>query len=209
MRSVENSSRNASARKRRLRIEEPVAVGTLGAGHIHGILSECLYRHGGAFRFCHADCTFYKEITMRWKKDEIEYLIAHAGKMKNKELSLIMGRPIESIKNQKKRLGLTMECHTGPYAPNWTGITPAERKREYRKQNPDKDRANQIVRIEKKHGRLVPQPCEVCGKEKVDAHHEDYSKPLEVVWLCKKHHRQLHIGTIHIEDVRGKHEEEV
>lgn len=38
---------------------------------------------GGAFRFCHADCTFYKEITMRWKKDEIEYLIAHAGKMSN------------------------------------------------------------------------------------------------------------------------------
>jgi hypothetical protein len=29
------------------------------------------------------------------------------------------------------------------------------------------------------------------------------------VWLCKKHHRQLHRGTIHIEDIRGKHEEEV
>ena len=26
----------------------------------------------------------------------------------------------------------------------------------------------------------------------VEAHHEDYAKPLEVVWLCGRHHRQLH-----------------
>lgn len=42
-------------------------------------------------------------------------------------------------------------------------------------------------------GRLTKKPCEVCGtEEKVEAHHEDYSKPLDVMWLCFKHHRERH-----------------
>lgn len=41
-------------------------------------------------------------------------------------------------------------------------------------------------------GRLLREPCEVCGKEKVDAHHDDYSKPLQVRWLCRAHHAAHH-----------------
>ena len=40
-------------------------------------------------------------------------------------------------------------------------------------------------------GKLTPQPCFVCGR-KADAHHPDYSAPLAVSWLCRKHHAQLH-----------------
>ncbi len=41
-------------------------------------------------------------------------------------------------------------------------------------------------------GKLLRLPCSVCGKTKVQGHHPDYNKPLEVVWLCEKHHRELH-----------------
>lgn len=41
-------------------------------------------------------------------------------------------------------------------------------------------------------GILVRQPCEVCGAEKVHAHHTDYDKPLEVRWLCQQHHDAVH-----------------
>lgn len=41
-------------------------------------------------------------------------------------------------------------------------------------------------------GDLIKQPCEVCGEPKVDAHHDDYSRPLDVKWLCRKHHNELH-----------------
>jgi hypothetical protein len=42
-------------------------------------------------------------------------------------------------------------------------------------------------------GLLKRQPCEVCGTEQdVQSHHDDYSKPLEVRWLCRKHHREHH-----------------
>ena len=37
-------------------------------------------------------------------------------------------------------------------------------------------------------GDLQKQPCEVCGEPKVQAHHEDYAKPLMVRWLCVQHH---------------------
>jgi hypothetical protein len=32
----------------------------------------------------------------------------------------------------------------------------------------------------------------VCGTMEVESHHPDYSQPLKVIWLCCKHHRQLH-----------------
>lgn len=40
-------------------------------------------------------------------------------------------------------------------------------------------------------GTLKRQPCEVCGR-KGEAHHEDYKKPLEIIWLCHKHHGEKH-----------------
>lgn len=43
-----------------------------------------------------------------------------------------------------------------------------------------------------KMGVLVPRPCDVCGLTDVHAHHHDYSKPLEVRWLCRQHHMALH-----------------
>lgn len=44
-----------------------------------------------------------------------------------------------------------------------------------------------------KTGRLVKLPCEICGSIIVESHHEDYFKPLEVRWLCKKHHIEYHL----------------
>jgi hypothetical protein len=42
-----------------------------------------------------------------------------------------------------------------------------------------------------KRGKLTRQPCEVCGAV-AQMHHDDYSKPLEVRWLCRGHHLEHH-----------------
>jgi hypothetical protein len=43
-----------------------------------------------------------------------------------------------------------------------------------------------------KRGKLKKLPCRVCGKPS-EAHHADYSKPLKVDWLCRKHHLTFHV----------------
>jgi hypothetical protein len=59
--------------------------------------------------------------------------------------------------------------------------------------NPEKRNAHIKLRRALLSGLLKKQPCAVCGSTKfIHAHHEDYSKPLEVIWLCSKHHRQVH-----------------
>lgn len=60
------------------------------------------------------------------------------------------------------------------------------------KKFPEKVRARDLLRKALKSGKLTKQPCEVCGDLKVDGHHDDYGKPLEVRWLCLLHHKQHH-----------------
>jgi hypothetical protein len=67
-----------------------------------------------------------------------------------------------------------------------------------KKNNPLKRLANQAISNGKRNGSVVPQPCEVCGEIKVQAHHTDYSKPLDVQWLCFKHHREAHGQVVNI-----------
>jgi hypothetical protein len=40
-------------------------------------------------------------------------------------------------------------------------------------------------------GKVKKQPCWICGANAV-AHHPDYDRPLDVVWLCHPHHGQAH-----------------
>lgn len=52
--------------------------------------------------------------------------------------------------------------------------------------------ARSYANVYLKRGKLKKQPCAVCGSEKSQMHHEDYTKPLLVRWLCRKHHLELH-----------------
>lgn len=71
--------------------------------------------------------------------------------------------------------------------------TPARRAKA---RHPEKKAARTAVGVALRDGRMVRQPCEVCGAEKVQAHHEDYSKPLDVRWLCFRCHREHAHGQI-------------
>ena len=61
----------------------------------------------------------------------------------------------------------------------------------YQKTNPEKAKAYDAVSYALRTGRLFKKPCP-CGETKVEGHHPDYSKPLEVIWLCKKCHIHEH-----------------
>lgn len=92
------------------------------------------------------------------------------------------------------------QCHK-----NWC----AKYRNTHREQLREYQRAYQKRRVEKpeerkkiaarvalraaiKSGLIKQLPCAECGEPKTEAHHEDYDKPLDVVWLCEPHHSQRH-----------------
>lgn len=62
----------------------------------------------------------------------------------------------------------------------------------WKKNNPVKYRAHKIVFTAIRNGSLKRKPCRVCGNEKAEAHHDDYTRPLYIKWLCKMHHSARH-----------------
>ena len=70
---------------------------------------------------------------------------------------------------------------------------PYEKKREYIKRNPEKHIAHYLLGNAIRSGKIKREPCEACGIDKyIHGHHEDYSKPLDVTWLCAACHSGLH-----------------
>jgi hypothetical protein len=69
--------------------------------------------------------------------------------------------------------------------------------RRHRQRNPDKYKARTAVGNALRDGRLVRGPCRFCGtRVRVQAHHVDYSRPLEVLWECFKCHREHEHGQV-------------
>lgn len=64
--------------------------------------------------------------------------------------------------------------------------------RRWRAENPLRNRAHTAVSYALRKGTLKKEPCIFCGRGDVHAHHRDYSRPLDVTWLCPKCHHRLH-----------------
>ncbi len=92
----------------------------------------------------------------------------------NPEKSRLKSRKKE--KRLKERLGLKI------YYKRITETT-----RRWRLKYPERRKAQIAVFVAIRNRSLIRNPCH-CGSKKVEAHHEDYSKPLKVKWLCKRHH---------------------
>ena len=55
-----------------------------------------------------------------------------------------------------------------------------------------KERARKRLQKAVLLGRMSKLPCAVCWDSTAEAHHVDYSRPLDVVWLCDQHHGEVH-----------------
>lgn len=73
-----------------------------------------------------------------------------------------------------------------------------EKKKTTRKwldNNPEKRSAHLMVQNAVNRGEIIkPSSCSICGRNdcRIHGHHTDYSKPLEVMWLCPKCHMDQH-----------------
>lgn len=62
----------------------------------------------------------------------------------------------------------------------------------WRAENPEGYRAHTAVGNALRDGKIKRRPCEKCGATRVHAHHDDYSQPLVVSWLCASCHHRMH-----------------
>lgn len=68
-----------------------------------------------------------------------------------------------------------------------------ENAKRWRAKHPEAYRAQNAVNNAIRDGKLKKLPCAMCGsQENVQGHHKDYSKALDVVWLCAKCHHRVH-----------------
>lgn len=92
------------------------------------------------------------------------------------------------------------KCRSAPPANKQRYCVPCHNAymREWRKTHPltaeqkKKDNARSYAGVYKKRGKLVKVPCESCGSPRSQMHHEDYDRPLDVIWLCRPCHMRLH-----------------
>lgn len=87
--------------------------------------------------------------------------------------------------------------------------------RKMRKENPltvkkwhdmydhDQKQASTIVNNALRDHTIEKKPCMVCGNTKSEGHHEDYAKPLEVIWLCRFHHGIVHGAKNYLDRITG------
>lgn len=64
----------------------------------------------------------------------------------------------------------------------------------WKAEHPERRHAQSLLGSAVRCGRVTPWPvCAVPAcSDKPQAHHPDYSRPLDVVWLCDAHHKQAH-----------------
>lgn len=72
------------------------------------------------------------------------------------------------------------------------------RKGRWKKANKEKNNAHAVVYRAIKSGKIQRKPCEIkgCNEQHTQAHHKDYKNPLDIIFLCTKHHNQVHLGII-------------
>lgn len=79
------------------------------------------------------------------------------------------------------------------YTSSEHGSEAVRRNTAITRSDPRKYAAHKAVTIAVRQGRLQRQPCEECGStRRVHAHHDNYSRPLDVRWLCSTHHKRHH-----------------
>lgn len=138
------------------------------------------------------------------------------------EIKALAGFPIYRVRGKSGSRGTCTACWNAKWSPivqahnqryydtNRAGMRDAQKRRTraahrapggkakhharndaYEARYPERTAARAAVAVAVRSGRLVRQPCIRCGS-KAHAHHDDYAKPLTVIWLCPEHHGERH-----------------
>lgn len=104
--------------------------------------------------------------------------------------------------DKRKNNGKNFSKYKGKLHSNYRGGITGNHKLQYQLR---KERHPLKLKVQKQlsnavyNGKIIkPNKCERCcivtEKRFIEGHHEDYSKPFKVKWLCRKCHCYIHRG---------------
>lgn len=94
-----------------------------------------------------------------------------------------------AAKWNKKNRGVVNKRTRERYAIDKTHIIERDRR------HAEKKKAQHLVQTYVNRGKIIkPKICSICNCEskRIEGHHADYSKPLEIIWVCNPCHHNIH-----------------
>lgn len=91
------------------------------------------------------------------------------------------------VNEPRKGQRYCLDCHNA-YLREWRKthtLNDEQRK---------KANARSYAKVYYKRGKIIKTPCIDCGSLETEKHHEDYDKPIDVIWLCRNCHSLRHKG---------------
>ncbi len=79
------------------------------------------------------------------------------------------------------------------YNNNWRKENGYHSEIKWKQNNPEKVKAQRLLNYAVRVGLVEKKPCSICNNIKSQAHHEDYLKPLDVIWFCALCHKHHHL----------------
>ena len=104
---------------------------------------------------------------------------------RNKIICSKCKKPLESSRINKQ--SYCKDCHAEHMRlnrPKHSDLTRLQRR---------KANCRSYLNVYIKRGKVIKGLCAVCNSKNTEAHHSDYGKPLDVIWLCREHHLEHHI----------------
>ncbi len=145
-------------------------------------------------------CCKEKELSEFYKHKQMAD--GHLGKCKEctkKDVSGHRKKNIEKIRAYDRKRGklphrLKLNKENSKKFRKKYPLVVKEQTRQYREAHPVRYAATMLLNNAVRGGKIKkPKKCPVCGKKKrIHGHHEDYYKPLDVVWVCQVCHKGLH-----------------
>lgn len=135
-------------------------------------------------------------LTKKWEKENIDKKREARTRYRenNRENIRKMDREY-FVENHEKRLTQARIAQKKYYQTEKGRAKYEEQTKLVRKRFPEKCRARSLLSNAIVDGKIIkPKICSLCGSDQfsIDAHHPDYSKPYDVVWLCKPCHGIVH-----------------
>jgi len=146
----------------------------------------------------------------KWTSEQEAFLRDNFEQYMDKELAEMLGVTARSIHGKACRLRLLRSKaalsarSSGEHSHNWKGGVRVNNIKEYNRlmsyryrRGPKAEiykkrhKVNALVQYALRKGILKKGVCAVCGATEVVGHHEDYDKPLDVIWVCVKCHAEL------------------